>query len=67
MFADAVKHIFGLMAKDSYVRFCGSEWVLGMLSQREREREREREGGLSGAGVGAGGKKGARSSKDMLQ
>ncbi|KAI8917038.1 RGS domain-containing protein, partial [Powellomyces hirtus] len=27
VFADALKHIFGLMAKDSYVRFCSSDVV----------------------------------------
>ncbi|KAI9094603.1 hypothetical protein DFS34DRAFT_235793 [Phlyctochytrium arcticum] len=38
VFADALKHIFALMAKDTYVRFCNSEVVSKAMSEAlERE------------------------------
>ncbi|KAI8821322.1 uncharacterized protein EV422DRAFT_567064 [Fimicolochytrium jonesii] len=38
VFADALKHIMGLMAKDSYVRFCNSDVISKALSKAvERE------------------------------
>ncbi|KAJ3004714.1 Regulator of G-protein signaling 7 [Thoreauomyces humboldtii] len=53
VFADALKHISGLMAKDSYVRFCSSKVVENALQKAE---EAERKGGSgSGGGGGRGG------------
>ncbi|KNC97189.1 uncharacterized protein SPPG_07577 [Spizellomyces punctatus DAOM BR117] len=65
VFADALKHIFALMAKDSYVRFCGSDVVSKALS---KALEREKDGGMVESKTGSVGKRGAtRSSRDTLQ